>query len=153
MSHYIKELQHIVEEYRAAEHPWPAEMSSIADWAISTGRWKPSPAIAIRACAEDLARAMREEYFTDRNGRRARTKHPVKVMRQGRQMTLWDDMRTAPREHMRMAFQQRRRQIVGDCRQLKVDLDCYNGLNASQHPLQVVFDFTNDLAEIEAAAA
>ena len=30
---------------------------------------------AIQRCAEDLAKAMREEYFTDAKGRRVRAKH------------------------------------------------------------------------------
>ena len=59
-------------------------------------------------------------------------------------------MRTASREHMEIAFQQRRQQIVGDCRQLKADLDSYNDNYNSGESLQMVFDFTNDLAEIEA---
>jgi hypothetical protein len=61
-------------------------------------------------------------------------------------------MRTASREHMEIAFQQRRQQIVGDCRQLKADLDSYNDNYNSGEWLQMVFDFTNDLAEIEALA-
>ncbi len=67
-------------------------------------------------------------------------------------MVLWDDMRTASRQHMRMSFQQRRQQIVGDCRQLKVDVDSYNDMKPDEEPIQMVFDFTMDLAELEAAA-
>lgn len=95
---------------------------------------------------------MREEYVTDKKGRRVRVKHPATVNVHGEQMVLWDDMRTAPRDHMRMSFQQRRQQIVGDCRQLKVDVDSYNDLNPDNQPIQMVFDFTMDLAELEAAA-
>lgn len=53
---------------------------------------------------------------------------------------------------MKISFQQRRQQIVGDCRQLKVDVDSYNDLNLDEEPIQTVFDFTMDLAELEAAA-
>ena len=53
---------------------------------------------------------------------------------------------------MKLAFQQRRQQIVGDCKQLKADVDSYNDLNSDAEPLQIIFDFTMDLAEIEAAA-
>jgi hypothetical protein len=62
-------------------------------------------------------------------------------------------MRTAPREHMEVAFQQRRQQIVGDCRQLKWDVDSYNQNHNAGEELQMVFDFTLDLEEIEALAA
>jgi hypothetical protein len=54
---------------------------------------------------------------------------------------------------MEVAFQQRRQQIVGDCRQLKADLDSYNENYNLGESLQMVFDFTNDLAEIEALSA
>jgi hypothetical protein len=37
----------------------------------------------------------------------------------GKQITLWADIRSASHAHMERAFAQRRRQILGDCRQLK----------------------------------
>ena len=95
---------------------------------------------------------MREEYITDAMGRRVRVKHPATVRRGSEQLVLWDDLRTATREHMKLSFQQRRQQIVGDCRQLKIDIDSYNDRYASIEPIQMIFDFTRDLAEIEAAA-
>jgi hypothetical protein len=54
---------------------------------------------------------------------------------------------------MEIAFQQRRQQIVGDCRQLKVDVDSYNENAKPDRPIQMVFDFRADLAELEAAGA
>jgi hypothetical protein len=89
---------------------------------------------------------MREEYYTDPQGRRVRVKHPVKV----EQGVLWDDIRTAPRQHMEISFQQRRVRILDDCRQLKTDADSYNEAHLDQLPIQLVFDFSEDLAEFEA---
>ena len=90
---------------------------------------------------------MREEYITDPQGRTVRAKHVACY----EQVPLWGDIRTAPREHMEMAFQQRRQQIVGDCRQLKVDVDSYNqNYNNGELPIQMIFDFTLDLEELEA---
>jgi hypothetical protein len=54
---------------------------------------------------------------------------------------------------MQIAFQQRRQGIVGDCRQLKTDADSYSEAHPEQPPIQPVFDFTMDLAELEAASA
>jgi len=50
-----------------------------------------------------------------------------------------------------MAFAHRRQQIVGDCRQLKMDIDSYNeNYRANdERPIQGVFDFTDDLVELE----
>ncbi len=51
---------------------------------------------------------------------------------------------------MEIAFQQRRQQIVGDCRQLKTDADSFNDNSNPGSPIQMIFDFTDDLAELEA---
>ncbi len=150
---YTEQLQHIVGEYRDDGQPWPATSHEIASWAIDQGRWAPQRGALIDRCAEELARAMREEYITDPQGRRIRAKHAAKRERDGRQGVFWEDMRTASHEHMEVAFQQRRQQIVGDCRQLKADLDSYNENYNLGESLQMVFDFTNDLAEIEALSA
>lgn len=152
MATYAKQLQNIVAQYRAAGNSWPAASKAIADWAISQGLWELHAAAAVAKCAEDISRAMREEYITDKKGRRVRAKHPAMVRHHGEQMVLWDDMRTASRAHMKLSFQQRRLQIVGDCRQLKTDVDSYNDHHSRDEPIQMVFDFTNDLAELEAAA-
>lgn len=56
-------------------------------------------------------------------------------------------LRTAPRVHMLVAFQQRRQQIVGDCTQLKSDVDSYNQNWAKSEPIQMVFDFRRDVEE------
>lgn len=153
MANYSKQMQHIVDEYREAGEPWPAATRSIAAWAIATRRWELPASAAIRRCAEDLGTAMREEYMTDPKGRRVRLLHPATTYLDGEQTVLWDDMRTAPRKHMQLSFQQRRQGIVGDCRQLKTDVDSYNDAHAVETPIQIVFDFTMDLAELEAAAA
>lgn len=152
MATYTKQMQRIVDEYRDSGEPWPAATKAIAAWAITTGRWELPASAAIRRCAEDLSTAMREEYTTDARGRRVRLLHPATVYRNGEQMVLWDDIRTAPRRHMQLSFQQRRQGIVGDCRQLKTDVDSYNDAHPQEEPVQTVFDFTMDLAELEAAA-
>ncbi len=92
---------------------------------------------------------MREEHIIDPQGRSVRVKHVARMKRNGEQLALWDDIRTAKPEHMEMALQQRRQQIVGDCRQLKNDMDSYNENRKPRRPIQIVFDFTNDLEEIE----
>ena len=46
-----------------------------------------------------------------------------------------------------MSFQQRRQQILGDCKQLKNDADSYNENRQPSVKIQMIFDFTLDLAE------
>jgi len=148
---YTKQMQLIVAKYREADQPWPAEKRAIAAWAVRAKEWRPQPGLLIELCADELARAMREEYFTDAQGRRVRAKHAAKIWQEGKQTTLWGDIRSEDRPFLETAFQQRRRQIVGECNQLKTDVDSYNQNANVGEPVQIVFDFTNDLAEIEAA--
>lgn len=149
----LKQNQKTVREYRASGHHWPATAKEIADWAISTGKWEIPISAVRKKCAEEMAEAMRGEYFTDKRGRRVRLLHPAKVRRQGELFTEWDDIRTAPRQHMQLSFQQHRKKIVGECRQLKTDLDSYNDAHSDEAPIQTSFDFRMDLAEMEAAQA
>ncbi|MBM3476718.1 MAG: hypothetical protein FJX75_25885 [Armatimonadetes bacterium] len=59
-------------------------------------------------------------------------------------------MRVAEWTHMVSAFQQRRRVIASECKQLKTDVDSYNDNHNTGDPVQLVFDFTDDIAEREA---
>ena len=149
---YTEQLQRIVNQYVAAGRPWPATSREVARWALDTGAWQPQPADLVNQCADQLSRAMREEYTVDPQGRTVRSKHAARVPDgEGHQMTLWADIRTASPAHMEVAFQQRRQQIVGDCRQLKADVDSFNENAKPPTCLQLVLDFTHDVAELEAA--
>jgi len=147
---YYEQLQAIVSKYIAAGERWPATTHQIAAWAIRNKLWAAQQSALIDQCADQIARAMREEYIVDPQGRAVRTKHAARIERDGEQLVLWADIRTASREHMTIAFQQRRQQIVGDCRQLKADVDSYNQNKTPKDPIQMVFDFTMDLIELEA---
>ncbi len=149
MANYSEQMQNIWKQYEEAGMPVPASSKDVAAWAVQQGLWKPRPIDVISQCAEDLSRALREEYRTDAKGRRYRTKHAVRMKKNGEQYTLWADIETAPRDHMERAFAQRRKQIVGDCYQLKTDVDCYNDVHDEQEPIQMILDFTMDVAEIE----
>lgn len=143
-----EQLQAIVGQYQNAGLKWPATMREVAEWAIKTGKWVPHPSAIVSQCAEELSGAMRDEYVRDGQGRKVRTKHAATYQHGPEQSVLWDDIRTASHEHMARAFQQRRKQILGDCKQLKNDVDSYNENRLPTMPIQVVFDFTVDLEEI-----
>jgi hypothetical protein len=149
MSTYNEQLQRIVTEYIEAGEEWPATARQIAAWAVREKLWTPHPSSLANQCAEDIAQAMREEYMVDPQGRKVRAKHAARV----EQGVLWADIRTASPDHMEIAFKQRRRQILGDCRQLKDDVDSFNENRISAEPIQMSFDFTKDLLELEALAA
>lgn len=147
---YSDEMRDLVQEYIDAGKPWPATARTIAKWLFETGKWKAPRSAAMSKCAHDLSKAMREEYITDPQGRRVRAKHAATFLKGETQLTLWDDISTAEKGHMEFAFQQRRQQIVGDCKQLKTDVDSFNDNNKQGAVIQLTLDFTNDVAEAEA---
>lgn len=121
----------------------------VAAWAYSKGLMKPNHKTIVDVIAADIAQVFREEYRVDKLGRRYRAKHAVKSKINGKQMALWADMddKNAPRSHFVKSFAQRRQMIVGDCVQLKTDIDVYNCKNPAEEPIQTVLDFTDDVKE------
>ena len=147
---YTQQMQRLVGEYIQAGETWPTTVRAVATWAIQNNLWQPQQSATVSQCADHLSRALREEYRTDPQGRRVRAKHPAPVFQSGKQMVFWDDIKTASRDHMRAAFQTRRQQVVGDCQQLKTDMDSYNDNYNPGQPIQMVFDFSQDLKELDA---
>jgi len=142
---YNERLQKLVNKYIDSGGVWPATVREVAAWALNNKLWAPHKNEVISIFAEQLSRAMREEYIVDPQGRKVRAKHAARI----KQMVLWDDTRTANPNHMQVAFQQRRQQIVGDCHQLKLDVDSYNENKNDGVPIQMIFDFRMDLMELE----
>ncbi len=146
---YKQQLQRYFHEYEK-DHPGKTPTTTdVAAWMIKTKRWEPKSSDLISRCSEDISTALREEYRTDPMGRRYRVNHAVR----SQQGTFWAAMEVATRSHMEKAFSQRRKQIVGDCVQLKTDVDVYNDKNTEERPIQVVFDFTDDVKEAQASGA
>lgn len=125
---YKDQCRGLVDAYRAAGNAWPARANNVAAWAIREGLWEPPRSSIVSRCAKDISDAMRDQYFTDAQGRRVRVFHAATETVGGKQMTLWADIRTADEKHMRVAIQQRRQQILGECRQLKIDVDSFNSM-------------------------
>jgi len=148
-NHYYEELQKQADEYFAQTNSETATTKEIALWAIRNGKWEAPPDLVLRQCREDFAKALREQYLEDVDGRPVRVKHVARIQSGDEQLYLWADIRRAPRKHMEIAFQQRRQQIVGDCRQLKRDADYYNNAHSIELAIQLVFDFTEDVKEGE----
>ena len=143
-------LRELLNDYLLAHGGGPVDLGDVYAWARRQRRWEPPAASQLRQFKEEVARAAREEYYTDPQGRRVRRKHAVVVLREGgRQQSLWADIAGAPREHMRLSLQQRRRGVLGDLAQLKLDMDSYNENNNPEpgRPIQLSFNFEEDLAE------
>jgi hypothetical protein len=130
----------------------PINLDELATFAIENGHWDKGGIrnLRLKLCKRDFSQALREQYHTDPQGRHVRTFYAkMEYGGEGRQQTFWSDMRTADAEFVLPAFMQRRTRIVGDCRQLKVDVDSYNDNNNHGGYYQLPLDFTEDVAERE----
>lgn len=152
MSAYAKQVKAYLQRYHAeVGDDGLIDAHKVAEWAYHNGLHKPNPKTVIDLIAHDIAQVFREEYRTDPLGQRYRAKHAVRSKKGERTLSLWadiDDTR-APREHFVRSFAQRRQQIVGDCFQLKTDVDVYNAKYPAQRPIQMPLDFTYDVEELQ----
>ncbi|MBV2182041.1 MAG: hypothetical protein KUL86_12530 [Castellaniella sp.] len=152
MSAYANQIKTYLERYQAeVGDNGLIDPHEVAAWAYRNGLHKPNIKTVIDAIASDIAQAFREEYRTDRLGQRYRAKHAVRTKNGNKTQSLWADIDDdrAPRDHFVRSFAQRRQQIVGDCFQLKTDVDVYNAKDPSQDPIQIPLDFTYDVEELQ----
>lgn len=147
MAKYNEQLQAVWHKYEAEHGSAPTTAREAVAWGVSKGMIEMPEVDPLDKLASDMSTALREEFATDREGRRYRVNHAVRVTKGGVQYTFWAIMKDAPREHMQKAFIQRREQIVGDCVQLSTDVEAYNGFHKDQSPIQMLFDFRDDIEE------
>lgn len=152
MTAYANQVKSYIERYQAeVGGDGLLDPHAVAEWAYRNGLHKPSVRTVVDAIASDIAQQFREDYRTDANGQRYRAMHAVRSRNGDKTMSLWADMddKRAPRDHFVRSFAQRRQQIVGDCHQLKTDVDVYNAKDPGQNPIQVPLDFTYDVEELQ----
>lgn len=151
MANFTEQMQGIFQAYVDEIGHEPVALDLVAEWAVGKGLYHPAPKSVVKLCREALADSLRQEKRLDAAGRWYRSKHPVRTSAGGVQLTLWADIDTAPRIHMEQSFAQRRRSIVDDCFQVKQDVDHFNEYRAGERPIQMILDFSEDVAELEAA--
>jgi len=142
-----EKLQFLWKHYEEEHGHQPIGTRPVVDWAVSKGLLDLPTVDPYDVLASQMAQALRAETAVDGHGRIYRVNHAVKIMRNGVQTTLWAMLGYASREHMEITFTQRREQIVGDCLQLRTDVDAYNELNPAKPPIQLELDFSEDVAE------
>lgn len=147
MAKYKEQLQKVWHKYELEHGSIPATAREAVSWGVQNGLIDLPEVDPLDKLASDMSTALREEYAVDKAGRKYRVNHAVRVSKGGIQYTFWAIMKDAPREHMQKAFIQRREQIVGDCVQLNTDVEAYNGIHIEQKPIQMLFDFRDDIEE------
>jgi hypothetical protein len=152
MSAYSNQIKTYIDRYKKeVNNDGLIDAHDLAMWAYENGLHKPNVKTIIDAIAADIAQVFREEYRTDRVGRRYRAKHAATTKSGNKTLSLWGDIDdpNAPHEHFVKSFGQRRQQIVGDCYQLKTDADHYNDARKPNEAIQIVLDFTLDVEELQ----
>lgn len=144
-----EQYQRLWKLYECEHDHIPASSRVVAEWGIAKGLIATPTIDPVHVLAGQVSRALREQYETDEKGRRYRVNHAVRFQKDGAQTTMWGIVGFANQPYMEMAFTQRREQVVGDCLQLKTDVDVYNDRNPAQDPFILVLDFADDVAERE----
>lgn len=72
-----------------------------------------------------------------------------KKEKHGKQIPIWSNLSSASYKHMQLSLLQRRKRLIGNCSQLKTDMDSYNENYNTKTDIQLSFNFTNDLIELE----
>lgn len=153
MASYHQQLQSLFSQYQKEVGTAPVDLRIVGAWAMNKGLWAPRPVDIQSRFARDMAEALSEEYRTDKAGRRYRSKIAVRMTtKDGAQGSLWGDIDTSPRKHVEKNVGQRRRQIVGECFQLQVDVDHYNAAHKDEAQLELILDMTDDVKEMKVAA-
>ena len=142
-------MQRIFKQFSEEVSPEPVSLRIVGKWAMENGLWEPYESDILSKFQKDMAEALREETRTDAAGRRYRAKHAVRVIQDGKQTSIWADIDVigAPRDHFEKSFAQRRKHIVGECHQLRMDVDHYNA-SSGEEPVQMILDFTDDVEEL-----
>ena len=139
--------------YQQSGRP-PTTSRKMLRWAKSRGLEEPPEVDVEGIQARELTHVMREQLAKDPQGRMARVNHcyPHEVRRDGEvvQEELWGTFDTLTREQVHASFQQRRSNILGDCKQLSTDNDSFNENHNPGDPIQLSFAFEEDLLELNA---
>ena len=103
--------------------------------------------MAVSQCAERIGRAMGLQHVKDSKGRSVRKYYAARVPEIGQLVMKWDDL-NAERPFMEIAAANRRNQILGQCWQLKNDMDGYSERRCPDEAIQMDFNFNVDLEEL-----
>lgn len=143
------QMLQIVDQYLSEGGTEPIDLDELARFAINKGLWNRNSSKLIQLCKRDFSKVFREQYHHDPQGREVRTFHAVRTKSGETQKTFWANIVTAPKEHMEVAFNQRRNQIAGECKQLHRDVSSFNDNNTDNANYQLRLNFAEDIAELE----
>ena len=150
MGTYRENMLRIWNDYRKEVSSDPADLREIGTWAMGKGFWSPRPVDVTASFARDMVDVLRDEVRTDKDGREYRAFIPAKTKgKDGLPLFKWADIDVAPRAHVEKGVQGERRSIANDCFALAMKVEHYNAAHPKEAPLQVVFNFEEDIEEMK----
>jgi len=152
MSKYKEEMLRIWEQYQQDVSPDPTDLRDVGAWARARALWAPRPIDIDASFARDMAEVLREQVRIDKDGRKYRAFIPARDRgKDGLPLFKWADIDVAPRNHVEKGVQGERRQIANDCFALAMKVDHYNATHPDEDPLQIPFNFEEDIEEMKIA--
>ena|ERR1700677_3874075 len=137
----------LVEPFREANGDGEFSHHEIAAWAIQNGLWHPPMKSQISQLAGELSEAMQSER-REYEGLKVRQYHCVRrKLENGMVQTVWAHIDVATPDFMEQSFARRRQSISAKAYQLHSDIIYWNGEKNPGEPLQVLFDFRDDIAD------
>src|SRR4051794_29319423 len=116
----------LVKDFETEHKRAPFDLHEVYRWAKDTDRWAPPKDFEERKFVEEVAQALREEHFIADDGESIRAYHANLRVINGRQQWLWAHWEYAGREFLEEGLQLRRKQGLGDVRQIKKDMEFLN---------------------------
>lgn len=136
-------MQLIINEYSKL-HAGPINPDECYEYAMKNGLYKPPQKSIRQLFREEFSQAAREETYKDAQGREVRRKYPV-VIRQGeKQLVFWEDVKKATKEHMRLSFAQKRKNMKYDVTKCRTEIESWNDNNPYGDKIQMSFNFDED---------
>lgn len=152
MAKFRDQMVNILDRYIDEVDAEPASLDDVVDWGLAQGLYHPEPQDIRKMFKSSLSDSLRQERRFD-GTRWYRAKHSIRTSIGGVQLVLWADIdKNASYSFMKKSTADRRKAVADDAFRLKMDVDHYNEANPEEPKLQLVLDFTEDVAEMEAAA-
>ena len=139
-------MQRMIRSYKDESGDQEVDTHKDAKWAAGKGMELPKPPTALDILARQFSDAARQEVRRDAvTGKPYRANHAIMVPQPGGQMALWIDSDEAPWQRMHLSLVQLRELMVCDGLLLTLDADHWNRMHASEEPIQMPMDFTDDI--------
>lgn len=144
-------IHKIVEPYQKAHGGEASTSIEMAAWALDNKLWAPtrkSQIALLRAEISEAMQAARREY----KGLKVRQYHCIqRQLEDGAVQTVWSHIDVATDEFMEQSFARRRRAEANRLYQLHSDIIYWNEEKNPGRPVEMLFDFRDDIADREHA--